>query len=84
MKWLNYRMVGCLFQSQKEQQSTLNSTNLLCAGTASIVIRKISSVTTIGTHIVHFRLMMTSGVLMGRSINDKSELEENWHERIEH
>ena len=21
---------------------------------------------------------------MGRSINDKSELEENWHERIEH
>lgn len=57
---------------------------MLCAETASIVTRKISSATIIGTHIVHFRLMMTSGVLTGRSINDKSELEENWRERIEY
>lgn len=57
---------------------------MLCAETASIVTRKISSATIIGTHIVHFRLMMTSGVDMGRSINDKSELEEYLHERTEH
>ena len=57
---------------------------MLCAGTASIVTRKTTNATIIGTHIVRFRLTMTSGVLMGRSINDKSELEENWCERIEY